>query len=86
FNEANVLDASAVRDAFQRRGIVKIRADWTNADPAITKILKQFGRPGVPMYVLYPGKNAEPILFPELLTQNIVLEKLETVSPQVAAE
>ncbi|HTG43956.1 MAG TPA: thioredoxin family protein, partial [Verrucomicrobiae bacterium] len=86
FNEASVLESSAVRDAFQRHGVVKIKADWTNADPAITKILKQFGRPGVPMYVLYPGKNAEPILFPELLTQSLVLEKLATLSPHVAAE
>jgi thiol:disulfide interchange protein DsbD len=86
FNEANVLEAGAVRDAFQRHGITKIKADWTNADPAITKILKQFGRPGVPMYVLYPGNHAEPVLFPELLTQNLILEKLETVSPHVAAE
>jgi thiol:disulfide interchange protein len=86
FNEANVLEASAVRDSFQRHGITKIKADWTNADPAITKILKQFGRPGVPMYVLYPGNHAEPILFPEVLTQNMILEKLETVSPHVAAE
>ena len=86
FNEANVLEAGAVRDAFQRLGVTKIKADWTNADPAITKILKQFGRPGVPMYVLYPGNHAEPILFPEVLTQNMILEKLETVSPHVAAE
>lgn len=86
FNEATVLESTAVRDAFQRHGIVKIKADWTNADPEITKILKQFGRPGVPMYVLYPGNNAEPILFPELLTQSLILEKFETVSPQVAAE
>ena len=86
FNEATVLESNAVRDAFKRRGVVKIKADWTNADPAITKILKQFGRPGVPMYVLYPaGRNAEPILFPELLTQGMILEKLETIPPQVAA-
>src|SRR5213082_1279846 len=38
FNEAAVLESSAVRAAFQRRGIVKFKADWTNADPAITKI------------------------------------------------
>ncbi|MEY2575326.1 MAG: hypothetical protein QOF80_813 [Verrucomicrobiota bacterium] len=86
FNEVNVLEAGAVRDAFQRHGITKIKADWTNADPAITKILKQFGRPGVPMYVLYPGNHAEPILFPEVLTQNMILEKLETVSPHVSVE
>jgi thiol:disulfide interchange protein len=85
FNEAAVLESSAVRDAFQRRGIVKFKADWTNADPAITKILKQFGRPGVPMYVLYPAGKS-PILFPELLTQSLILDKLETISPDVAAK
>jgi len=86
FNETSVLESSAVREAFERHGVIKIKADWTNGDPVITKILKQFGRPGVPMYVLYPGKNVEPILFPELLTQSLILEKLETISPHVAAE
>jgi thiol:disulfide interchange protein DsbD len=87
FNEAAVLETAAVREAFQRRGVVKFKADWTNADPAITKMLQQFGRPGVPLYVLYPaGRTAEPIVFPELLTKNIVLEKLETVAARIAAE
>jgi thiol:disulfide interchange protein/DsbC/DsbD-like thiol-disulfide interchange protein len=80
FNEKAVLESSAVRDAFQRHGVVKLKADWTNGDPVITKLLQQFGRPGVPLYVLYPGKSAEPIVFPELLTKNIVLEKLETIA------
>src|SRR5205823_14393556 len=78
FNEANVLESSAVREAFQRHAIVKLKADWTNGDPVITKLLQQFGRPGVPLYVLYPGKSEEPIVFPELLTKSIILEKLET--------
>jgi len=86
FNEANVLESQDVRDAFQRRGIVKMKADWTNGDPVITKLLKQFGRPGVPLYVLYPGKNEEPIVFPELLTKSMVLEKLETVARRVASQ
>ena len=80
FNEKTVLESSDVRGAFQRHGIVKLKADWTNGDPAITKLLQQFGRPGVPLYVLYPGKSAEPIVFPELLTKSILLDKLETVA------
>jgi thiol:disulfide interchange protein len=80
FNEKAVLESADVRDAFQRHGIVKIKADWTNGDPAITKLLQQFGRPGVPLYVLYPGKSQEPIVFPELLTKNILLNKLETIT------
>ena len=86
FNEASVLESSAVREAFQRHAIVKLKADWTNGDPVITKLLKEFGRPGVPLYVLYPGKAGDPIVFPELLTQSMVLEKLETASGTVASQ
>jgi thiol:disulfide interchange protein DsbD len=86
FNEASVLESTAVREAFQRRGIVKLKADWTNGDPVITKLLQQFGRPGVPLYVLYPGKSAEPIVFPELLTKSIILDKLETISRTIASQ
>jgi thiol:disulfide interchange protein DsbD len=86
FNEASVLEAQDVREAFQRHGIVKLRADWTNGDPVITKLLQQFGRPGVPLYVLYPAKNQEPIVFPEVLTKGMVLDKLETVARRVASQ
>ncbi len=86
FNEKAVLETTSVREAFTQRGIVKLKADWTNADPAITKMLQKFGRPGVPLYVLYPaGNSVEPIILPELLTKNIVLEQLQTVAPRVAA-
>jgi thiol:disulfide interchange protein DsbD len=86
FNEANVLESQDVRDAFQRYGIVKLKADWTNGDPVITKLLQHFGRPGVPLYVLYPAKNEEPIVFPELLTKSMVLEKLEANARRVASQ
>jgi thiol:disulfide interchange protein/DsbC/DsbD-like thiol-disulfide interchange protein len=86
FNEAHVLESAAVQEAFQRHAIVKLKADWTNGDPVITKLLRQFGRPGVPLYVLYPGKFEEPIVFPELLTKSMVLEKLEAASRAVASQ
>lgn len=85
FNEKTVLESGDVRDAFQRRGIVKFRADWTNGDPAITKLLQQFGRPGVPLYVLYPGQEGKPFVFPELLTKGMILQKLETIPAAVAS-
>ena len=86
FNEASVLEAQDVREAFQRHGIVKLKADWTNGDPVITKLLQHFGRPGVPLYVLYPAKNGEPIVFPEVLTKSMVLDKLATVASRVASQ
>jgi thiol:disulfide interchange protein DsbD len=86
FNEASVLETAAVREAFEHSGVVKMKADWTNADPVITKTLKQFGRVGVPLYVLYPpGKPNQPIVLPELLTQSLVLDHLQSAAPKVAA-
>jgi thiol:disulfide interchange protein len=86
FNEASVLESDTVREAFQRHNVIKLKADWTNGDPVITKLLQQFGRPGVPLYVLYPGKSEKPVVFPELMTKSIVLEKLETVSRSVVSQ
>ncbi len=86
FNEASVLETATVRAAFTRAGVVKIKADWTNADPIITKTLKQFGRVGVPLYVLYPaGAPDRPIVLPELLTQSLVLSHLQSAAAKVAA-
>ena len=81
-----MLESEAVREAFQRHSVIKLRADWTNGDPIITKLLQQFGRPGVPLYVLYAGNLEKRVVFPELLTKSIVLEKLETVSRAVASQ
>ena len=85
YNEAAVLEIDAVKDAFARYKVVKMKADWTNADPVITKTLKQFGRVGVPLYVLYPAATPhQPVVLPELLTQALVLDHLESAAPKVA--
>jgi thiol:disulfide interchange protein len=58
--------------------VVTIKADWTKQNPEITKILQKFGRSGVPLYVIFPaGKPTEPIVLPEVITQEIVLDKLK---------
>ena len=55
-----------------------MRADWTNANPEITAALRNFGRVGVPFYVIYPaGRADEPIVLPELLTEAILVEALK---------
>jgi len=74
-NEKVAFGSEEVQQEFARRGVVPIRADWTNHDETIAKALAGFGRNSVPLYVLYaPGK--EPVLLPEILTPGIVLEAL----------
>jgi thiol:disulfide interchange protein len=83
-NERLALQASAVRRAFAERDVALLKADWTRRDPEITRALAEFGRIGVPLYVLYPADpTAPPRVLPELLTPRIVLDALANL-PAVA--
>jgi thiol:disulfide interchange protein DsbD len=77
-NERLVLATSAVANKMKAIGVVPVRADWTRPDPDITRALQQFGRDGVPLYVLYSGRKADPPrILPQILTTDNVLTELE---------
>lgn len=71
-NEANVLAAPALRDAFAARGVVTLKGDWTRGDPEITAYLRSHGRSGVPLYVFYPAGNGAPEILPQILTDSLL--------------
>lgn len=79
-NERVALRSSAVTDAFARKGVVRLKADWTTRDPAITRVLGSFERNGVPLYLLYPpGPAAEPIVLPQILTEGVVVDATDKI-------
>jgi thiol:disulfide interchange protein DsbD len=75
-NERVALDSGAVRQAFAERGIVPLKGDWTSQNPEITQFLQQFGRNGVPLYLLYSGRGDEPVMLPQILTAASVLDAI----------
>src|SRR5262245_30275319 len=82
FNERVALRSPAVADAFTGKGVVALKADWTNRDPAIGQVLGSLGRSGVPLYVLYPpgaGTVAAPTLLPQVLTEGAVIDALDKI-------
>jgi thiol:disulfide interchange protein DsbD len=78
-NEKAVLADEEVVRRLKAPGVVAVKADWTARNPEITRLLTQFGRSGVPLYVVFPaGRPAEPIVLPEVITPSIVLEALSS--------
>lgn len=78
-NKAVVFASDEVKSRFDELGVVMIKADWTKRNPVITDALEEFGRSGVPLYVLYDGKTDTPKILPELLNPGIVLDALEGI-------
>ncbi|MGF1621744.1 MAG: protein-disulfide reductase DsbD family protein [Rhodomicrobiaceae bacterium] len=76
-NERVALRSERVADAFKDRNLAYLVGDWTNGDPEITALLKEHGRVGVPLYLLYSGKpGAPPEILPQLLTESMILDRL----------
>jgi thiol:disulfide interchange protein len=79
-NERTTLSTDKVKQAFKDNDVTVLIADWTNRDPAISMALEQFGRSGVPLYVLYyPGRD--PVVLPTVLTPGIVIDAIGRDSP-----
>ncbi len=68
-NERVALHSPAVAEAFARKGVVYLKADWTSKSPEIAAVLESFGRSGVPLYVVYgrtdAARAARPAADPE---------------------
>jgi thiol:disulfide interchange protein DsbD len=77
-NEKTVLTTKEVMEKFHALNVLPVRADWTNRNSDITRLLSKFGRSGVPLYVIFPaGRSGTPIVLPEVITGGIVLDALD---------
>jgi thiol:disulfide interchange protein len=69
-----------VADLMKARGVVTLKADKTNPDPAIEKKLGELGRTAIPVNVLYvPGR--EPIITQELFGADYMKELITKEVP-----
>ena len=79
-NEQTVLFTDKMTAAFATAGVTYMVADWTNYDPMIGAFVREHGRNGIPLYVLYSGvPGAAPLILPQLLTTRVMQEALDSV-------
>lgn len=77
-NKKVVVQTDPIVRKFHEYGVVCLVADFTQSDPVIQQELNRFDRAGVPVNLLYaPNKPDSPHIFPEVLTQGMILEQLE---------
>ena len=79
-NKRVALRTDATESLFTERGIVALEADWTRYDSDITDALENFGRSGVPLYLLYTP-DGELTILPQSLTNLIVRDAVEKALP-----
>ncbi|MCL1826728.1 MAG: thioredoxin family protein [Candidatus Cloacimonetes bacterium] len=78
-NEKLVLNTAEIKDAFASKNVVMLKGDFTKKDSEILEWLTKYQRAGVPLYLLFIPDEAEPIVFPELITKQIVFDALNKI-------
>lgn len=75
-NEKAVLETAEIQQAFVEHNVVYHIIDWTHYDPAVADFLAEFQRSGIPFYLVYPGNSGPPVILPQILTKEIVLDSI----------
>jgi thiol:disulfide interchange protein DsbD len=75
-NERLALGSPEVAKALADVGGVYLKADWTNHDSEIARLLEQHGRAGVPLYLVYGAGGGDPAVLPQLLTPGAVAQAI----------
>tara|TARA_B100000963_G_scaffold107251_1_gene93237 strand:- start:116 stop:2065 length:1950 start_codon:yes stop_codon:yes gene_type:complete len=79
FNKITTLNTKKVVDFLSKNKVAVVRADWTNKDKDIFDFIKKYERYGIPVNIVYGPNNKEGILLPEILSKDIVINKLMEV-------
>ncbi|KAF6682893.1 MULTISPECIES: protein-disulfide reductase DsbD family protein [Pantoea] len=75
-NDRTSLSTQAVKAAMARTNTIYMVADSTKYNPDVEQALSDFGRGGLPLYVVYPADGGKPEVLPQVLTPGIVISAL----------
>lgn len=72
-NEKVALGTDTIKNAMAAQHIRYMKADWTNRDAEVSRLLARYKRSGVPLYVFFPGDGKAEVVLPQLLSKEKVL-------------
>jgi thiol:disulfide interchange protein len=79
-NERIALSTDEVTVAMAEKGLIYLKGDWTNNDPEITAVLKQYETSGVPLYLMFPADALKPAeKLPQILTEGILIDAMSRI-------
>ncbi len=75
-NKKIALGTKRTKQAFKDHNVTFMVADWTRKNPEITEFLREFGYNGVPLNVFYPADGKEPVVLPQILSEETIINTI----------
>ena len=81
-NKRLVLSRERIQQALKASNVALFKADWTRRDETIRRELARHGKSGVPLNLVFsPGQADQPLVLPEVLTVDLLLDALLQAAP-----
>lgn len=77
------INQEEVLEKVEENNVVTLLADWTDRNATIKAALEELDSISIPLMAIYPAGNSEPIVLPDLLTKQKVLEALDEAGPSL---
>jgi len=78
-NEQVALFTDDTQALFAENNIRLLKGDWTNRNEEIANLLADYGRAGVPLYLLFPKGQSDAIILPEILTPGAIADAIKDI-------
>ena len=82
-NEKNALSSETFFDSLIKNNIIYLYADMTNVNEEASTLLKEYGRAGIPFYLLCGSEidesNNQCNILPQILTKDLILEEFKNL-------
>jgi thiol:disulfide interchange protein DsbD len=73
-NDKTTLATNEFKKLAQEKKLRLFKADWTNRSKKINDALAKYGRNSIPLYVYHPDNSREPIILPQILTNEALAQ------------
>ena len=70
FNEVTVFDNNKIEELAKFYKVKYIDVDWTDYDRKVLEFMRQFGRSGLPFYIIFSRSVPDGMVLPEILTED----------------
>lgn len=81
------INREEVKELVEENEVVTLLADWTDKNPEIKQALLEHNSQSIPLLVIYPADPMKaPIVLPDLLSKQQVLDALEAAGPSLNNE
>lgn len=79
YNDVALFNTPTINEFLEANNVKRIDVDWTHYNPEVLNFMEQYGRRGLPFYIVFSPRIPDGIVLPELISDRDFRELIENL-------